>query len=135
MDCTFVFSSNLSSPDQVILNDIVAFHSGTEPGHILAQNFDEITLIGNVLAKQECCMERIPHGDPFPTNITWYTNSSKSKKILEKIITRTGTGTKIKPNPIIWKLYEEDGVTVKTTITDEIVYNSIFETSRERTVS
>ncbi len=70
----------------------------------------------------------------FPSTRTWYTDSSKTKKIFEQVITYNSNKT---PNTIAWKIYEEDGSTVKTTATDTISYSSgsVFETGRTRTLT
>jgi len=79
--------------------------------------------------------ETLPAGDAFPTSIIWWESASKTQKIVEKTITRTGTGTNVKPTPIVWKMYDTDGTTVLCTVTDVIVYTGVFETSRTRTIA
>jgi hypothetical protein len=80
--------------------------------------------------------KEISGGTPvFPTMVTWYESSAKDKKIVEKTINRTGVGSNTKPNPITWKVYETDGVTVKATVIDHIEYNGVFEVSRTRYIS
>lgn len=75
-------------------------------------------------------------GGIFPTNITWYASSSKAEKVFEKVITRSGGGaTVVAPTPIVYKMYDSDGSTVLVTITDDIVYSSIFEVSRTRIIT
>lgn len=74
-------------------------------------------------------------GGTFPTQFIWWESSSKTKKIVEKTITRTGSGTLVMPTPIVWKIYDIDGSTVLCTVTDVISYSGIFETSRERTIT
>jgi len=74
-------------------------------------------------------------GQPFPTKITWYESSSKTQKIVEKSITRSGGGaTIISPTPITWKLYDTDGITELVTVQDDIAYQGPFEISRLRTI-
>lgn len=70
----------------------------------------------------------------FPAQIIWWESSAMSKKIVEKIITRTGTGTKIKPTPITWKVYDTDGTTVLATVMDDIQWIGPFEVGRVRTI-
>jgi len=70
-------------------------------------------------------------GTIFPTAIIWYETSAKSKKIYEKLNTWTG----INVTTIVRKIYDTDGSTVLATVTDNISYSGIFETSRTRTVS
>lgn len=75
-------------------------------------------------------------GMPFPTSIVWWESSSKTKKIVEKIITRSGGGaTNMKPTPIVWKMYDTDGSTVLCTVSDAITYSGVTETSRTRTIT
>jgi hypothetical protein len=75
-------------------------------------------------------------GSPFPTSIIWWESASKLKKLVEKTITRSGGGaTNPKPTPIVWEIYEPDGVTVRLTISDAITYSGVFETSRTRTIT
>jgi hypothetical protein len=80
--------------------------------------------------------EILPAGDLFPTSVTWWESSSKLKKIVAKLITRSGGGaTNIKPTPIKWKIYDTDGSTVLWTISDAIVYSGIMESTRTRTIT
>jgi hypothetical protein len=80
--------------------------------------------------------ETLPAADPFPTSIIWWESSSKLKKIVEKLITRTGGGaTTITPTPIVWKVYDTDGSTVLATVSDAVSYSGPFETNRTRTIS
>lgn len=72
-------------------------------------------------------------GQPFPTSIIWYIDSSKVDKIIEKLITRNDNNI---PISITWNIYDTDGSTILNSITDTITYNSnIFESSRTRTIS
>ena len=73
--------------------------------------------------------EILPKSNPFPTSITWYTNSSKTNKIVEKIINYNSNKT---PGSIIWKMYDTNG-NILVTLTDTISYSGEFETSRTRT--
>jgi hypothetical protein len=75
--------------------------------------------------------ETLPSADPFPTSVIWYTDSGKTDKIVEKLITYTG----VVPTQIQWKMYDVDGSTVLATITDAISYSGVFETSRTRTIA
>lgn len=74
-------------------------------------------------------------GGAFPTQIIWWESSAKLKKIVEKIITTTGTGTLVAPTPIVWKMYDTDGSTVLCTVTDTITYSGAIEVSRTRTIA
>ena len=79
----------------------------------------------------EC--ERIT-GKVFPWKITWYTNSGKAIKLVEKEFTY-GT-TKPVPTAITMRLYNGTVAnTVVRTITDTISYNQVFEVSRTRVVT
>ena len=72
-------------------------------------------------------------GGAFPTSMTWYTDNTKTNKIVEKTITRNSSNI---PTSIIWKAYDVDGVTVLATVTDTITYvNNVFEVSRTRTIA
>lgn len=79
--------------------------------------------------------EILPAGDPFPTSIIWWESTAKLQKIVEKIITRTGTGSLIAPNPIVWTMYDTDGVSTLASVSDEITYSGPFELTRTRTLS
>lgn len=75
--------------------------------------------------------EQLPSGDIFPTSVIWYTDSGKTDKIVERLITWTGVNvTQDK-----WKIYDTDGSTVLWTITDAISYSGIVETNRTRTIT
>ena len=76
--------------------------------------------------------ETLPAGNPFPTSVIWWESSSKLQKIVEKTITRTGTGTNVTPTPIVWQMFDTDG-NLLVTLTDVIVYSGVFEISRTRT--
>lgn len=76
--------------------------------------------------------EVLPTGDPFPTSIIWYLDIVKTKKLVEKIISRNMNKT---PSTIVWKMYDSDGVTVIHTIIDNFAYvSSVFEATRVRTI-
>ncbi len=80
--------------------------------------------------------ETLPSGSFFPTSIIWWESSAKLKKLVEKIITRTGGGaTLIAPTPIEWKMYGTDGITVVGAVSDDVTYSGVVETSRTRTIS
>lgn len=75
-------------------------------------------------------------GGVFPTSVIWYTDATKTSKIVEKTITRSGGGaTNVKPTPVVWKIYDTDGTTVLATVSDAITYSGVFETSRTRTIT
>lgn len=72
-----------------------------------------------------------PFGSPFPTNITWYIDSTQIQKIVVKIIVYNANKT---PNTIQWNMYGTDGSTIVESVIDSFAYSGIFETSRTRTV-
>ena len=75
-------------------------------------------------------------GGFFPTAIIWWESAAKAKKIVEKLITRSGGGATFwKPTPIVWKVYDTDGITVLATVTDAITYSGPFEVARTRTIA
>jgi hypothetical protein len=75
--------------------------------------------------------EILPSGNIFPTSITWYTDSGKTDKIVERLITWTG----INVTTDKWKIYDTDGSTVLWTISDAVSYSGIIETTRTRTIT
>jgi hypothetical protein len=73
-----------------------------------------------------------PTGVPFPTSVIWYTDNTQTRKIVEKDITYTG----VVPTVIVWKMYDNAGVTVINTVTDTITYvNGVFENTRTRVIT
>jgi hypothetical protein len=76
--------------------------------------------------------EILPLGNPFPTSVTWYTDSTKTQKIVEKLITLSG----IVPTSITWNMYGTNGITIVESLTDTIFYiNNVFESHRVRTIN
>lgn len=71
-------------------------------------------------------------GQPFPSSITWYVDSTQTQKIVEKLIIRDNSTQ----NPIIvtWNLYNTDGTTIVHSVVDNVVYDSSFESTRTRTI-
>jgi hypothetical protein len=67
----------------------------------------------------------------FVTAEVWWESSSKLKKIVSLDITYTG----VVPTTEVWKVYDTDGSTVLTTVTDTVVYSGIFEQSRTRVIA
>lgn len=80
--------------------------------------------------------ELIYVGDtPFVSTITWYTNAGKTIKLVEKEFTYGGAIT-ILPSSVALRLYNGTVAnTLMRTLTDTIVYNTVFETSRTRVVT
>jgi len=74
----------------------------------------------------------LPTGNPFPTNITWYLDVSMTQKLVEKFIIYD---TRRFPYIITWNMYDYDGITIVHTVTDTIVYDEAFESTRTRTIS
>jgi hypothetical protein len=73
-------------------------------------------------------------GGFLPASITWYTDPSKTIKLVEKEY-QYDTLTKILPSTIVLRLY--DGTAFNTlvrTFTDTVTYNKVFEVSRTRTI-
>jgi hypothetical protein len=76
--------------------------------------------------------EILPAGSPFPTSVIWWESAAKTQKIVEKTLTYNG----VSPSQIQWKMYDVDGTTVLTTVTDSITYiNNVFESSRTRAIA
>lgn len=76
-------------------------------------------------------------GSPWPTNVTWYTDATKTKKVVEKQITRSAEQA---PTQIVWIFYQPDGVTpaLGQTASDAITNTgvpAVFESTRTRTVT
>lgn len=74
-------------------------------------------------------------GAPWPTSITWYTDQSKTAKIVEKLITRNSDQA---PTMIVWRLYDADGVTPLISSTDTIANTgtpAVFEATRVRVIT
>lgn len=69
---------------------------------------------------------------PFPTASIWYTDSTRTKKIVEQNVVYNPNKTF---SQVQWKVYAVDGVSVIATSIDAITYSSIFETSRTRTIT
>jgi len=76
--------------------------------------------------------ETLMHRAVFPSASIWYTDNTKTSRIIEQELVYTGNN--IVPSQSIFRVYEQDGTTVKTTSTDTIYYNGIFEISRSRSI-
>lgn len=134
-DMTF---QDVSNPTPVTLTTLAAGSGGlTVEGHKTLRQL--IHFINDGPAEgfaSGAYQETLPSASPFPTSITWWESSSKLKKIVEKLITRTGGGaTNVTPTPIVWKIYDTDGTTVLAQVSDAITYSGVFETSRTRTIT
>jgi hypothetical protein len=75
--------------------------------------------------------EVLPSGAVFPTSVIWWESAAKAEKIVEQTVTYTG----VFPSAVEWKMYDADGSTVVATVTDNITYSGVFETSRTRTIA
>lgn len=75
--------------------------------------------------------ETLPTNDPFPTNITWWTNSTKLVKIVEKLITYD---INKRVTSIVYKMYKNGSLSRTLTDTLNYIGNSPFESSRTRTI-
>lgn len=69
----------------------------------------------------------------FPSASIWYTDSSKTKKIVSQFVTYNNNNKSIATEQ--WKAYDVDGTTVLSTVTDTITYKGAFELSRTRTIT
>jgi len=74
--------------------------------------------------------EMLPVG-PFPTSYIWWESAALLKKIVEETVVYNGNKTIATDQ---WKIYDTDGVTVLTTVTDTMTYTGVFEASRTRTI-
>jgi hypothetical protein len=68
----------------------------------------------------------------FPTTVTWYVDSGKTKKIVEKFITYDAF---LAVSQITWNVYFNDGINVAATATDIITNSGPFEISRIRNIT
>jgi hypothetical protein len=72
-------------------------------------------------------------GFPFPETVTWYTDNTKTIKLVEKEYVYSSST--IVPEQVILRLF--NGTVANTTlrtITDTIFYDGVFEISRQRSV-
>jgi hypothetical protein len=69
---------------------------------------------------------------PFPTSSVWFTDNTRTKKIIETYVIYNSNMT---PATTQYKIYDIDGVTALTTMTDTMSYNGVFEISKTRTLS
>jgi hypothetical protein len=73
-----------------------------------------------------------PSGNPFPTEICWYLDSTLTTKLVDKLIVYNSYRV---PTTITWNMYDFDGVTIVHTVVDTFTYvNNVFETSRTRSI-
>lgn len=74
----------------------------------------------------------LPTGDPFPTEMIWYLDTTMATTLVKKTITYSANHF---PTVIEWQMFDYDGVTIVHTVTDTITYSSAFESTRYRTIS
>lgn len=74
--------------------------------------------------------ETLPAASAFPTAIIWWTDSTKTKKILQKDIV---FGAFPVPQTVKWTVFAADGTTAIEGILDTMTYSGLFELSRTRT--
>lgn len=67
----------------------------------------------------------------FVTQSTWYTDSTKVKKIIESFVNYNSNKT---INSITQSVYAIDGITILKTSIDSIYYSGIFESYRSRSI-
>jgi hypothetical protein len=69
---------------------------------------------------------------PFPTASIWWTDATRTKKIVQQTIVRNGLQL---PVTITWQAFNSDGTTIVETAIDSIEYNGVYEVSRSRSTS
>jgi hypothetical protein len=69
---------------------------------------------------------------PFVTASIWYTDATRTKKIMDETITYNPNMT---VSQSVERVYDSDGVTVLVTTTETVTYSGVFETSRKRVIT
>ncbi len=69
---------------------------------------------------------------PFPSASIWYTDATKTKKIVEQSVTYNSSRL---PTQVVYRTYASDGTTVVAMATDTVTYAGVFETSRTRVIT
>lgn len=72
----------------------------------------------------------VRNGTPWLEDVTWYTDATKTNKIVDFTITRNTNKTVATK---VWRLYDTDGSTVLVTLTDTFSHSGVFTTGRTRT--
>ena len=72
------------------------------------------------------------HNNVFPSSSIWYTDASKTSKIMEVVKSYPPSG--VNPTTITYRSFETDGFTVRNTVIDTIAYSGIQEVSRSRVI-
>lgn len=67
----------------------------------------------------------------FPTATIWWTDTTRTKKIVQKLITYNSNKT---ASTIQWQSFNADGVSVNESYTDSILYDGVYETTRSRSI-
>jgi hypothetical protein len=75
--------------------------------------------------------EVTPAGDPFYSSYIWWTSVAKVQKILEQIVTRNPAGL---PTQINTLYYDTLGA-LELSVTDDITYVNLVESTRTRTIA
>lgn len=132
-DMTF---KDVSNPTAKTLTELLSGSGGlTESGHRTLRQLIHFIDGGPAGGFASGAYEEVT-GGLFPTLVVWWESASKLKKIVEKVITRSGNGaTVLKPTPIVWRVYDTDGTTVLTTVSDVVTYLGLAAVSRVRTIS
>lgn len=73
------------------------------------------------------------HRNIFPSSSIWYSDASKTGKIME--VWKTYPISGVNPSSVTYRSYETDGVTIRATVIDTIAYAGIQEVSRSRVIS
>lgn len=73
--------------------------------------------------------EQLPIGNPFPLEATWYTDNTKTSRIVHFECVRDAQQ---KPVTEIWQMFDAGG-SLLVTLSDAIVYSGIVEHTRTRT--
>lgn len=94
-----------------VTRDITGFMKARHLTHLMAKG--PASTFASGLFK-----EALPAANPFPTSVTWWADSSKTLKVMEKLITRNAQQF---PATIVWKAYDALGVLLET-ITDTYDY-------------
>lgn len=123
-----------NNPTAVSLTDLIAGSSGlTATAHQALRQLIHFIEDGPATGfATGAYKETLPSADPFPTSFIWWTSAAKTAKIVELTITYNSNKT---PSAEEWKMYDTDGTTVLSTVTDAISYSGVFETTRTRTIA
>lgn len=76
--------------------------------------------------------EVLPQSSAYPTSIIWWTNNTKTQKIVEKLIVYTANSV---PATITWNVYDATGFLAHTIIDTFTYTNNVFEATRTRTIT